>query len=30
MPRTKKEGKKINFFDALKAIFVITKMKFLN
>jgi len=27
MPRTKKEGKKINFFDAIRAIFVITKMK---
>ena len=27
-PRTKQEGKKINFFDALKAISVLTKMRF--
>ena len=28
-PRSKKEGKKINFFDAIKAIFLIIKMKFI-
>ena len=28
--RTKKEGKKINIFDALKALALITKMRFVN
>ena len=28
--RTKKEGKKINIFDALKALALITKMRFTN
>ena len=29
-PRTKEEGKKINFFDALKAIVAIIKYRFIN
>ena len=30
IPRTKKEGKKINFIDAIKALITITRYRFFN